>query len=314
METSSLLKYLEVKTSEKETEKIQKWLADDPDGSHAELYQEVRAIYEGITVFGEAPNAGKSSFNRRSPSIMKIAAAAIVVVAVALGSSLYSGYHSREKMSRLTETISTPAGQTVQLSLEDGTALWMNAATQIEKPAVFAPKHRTLALSNGEILLDVAKDESRPFHVKTPSADIQVFGTRFDVSVENGNTCLALIRGSVRISSDKGNSLMVKPYEKVYVDEDGYFVISKFTDANAIESWTGGIIDLVGVPFDELMKKFEKAFDTTILIKCKDMPEIKLARGKVRIIDGVEHALGVLKHGADFRYTIDYNNNVITIL
>ena len=311
METELIWKYLSLKASKVEQEKIQKWLADDPDGSHAELYYEIHKIYDGVTLFSENPQQYKSP--QSFFSFWRLAVAAAIAALVVVGSVEYSNYKIENRISARTETISVPAGKTLQLTLEDGSELWLNSGTQIERPVVFAKKNRIITLNNGEVLVDVAKDSRRPFVIKTPKADVRVLGTRFDVSLDNEEFQTTLLRGSVSILPNNGNEVLLKPYEKASLSSDGVLTVSRISNASAVESWTSGIIELVGVPFDELMRKFEKAFDVNIVIKLKELPKINLSKGRIRVIDGVDHALKVLSLGAEFHYEIDYSNNTITI-
>lgn len=312
METSLLLKYLSLKTSEKETKEVRDWLANDPDGTHAELYEEAHGIFEGLTLYGEKPvNVQKSE--KSHFTFLRYASLA-ASLALFIGLSVYFTRRATvERFSLISETINVPAGQTMQMSLEDGTEIWLNAATCMKKPSVFSRHNRTIILEKGELLLDVAKDQDRPFYVKTPKATIKVLGTRFDVSVERDVISASLLRGRIEVISDDGATLTLHPFERATISDKGEITLEKFEDYQTIENWTSGIIDLVGVPFNNLMNKFEKAFDVKIIVERENEPEIRLMRGKVRVIDGIEHALKSLSLGSDFEYTIDYSNNTILI-
>lgn len=311
METELIWKYLSLRANKGEQEKVQRWLADDPDGTHAELYFEIHKIFDGVTLFSDEPTQSKSM--QTTFPIWRFAIAAVVAVLLVISSVTYSRYRVENRMSTRIETICVPAGKTLQLTLEDGSEIWLNSGTQIERPVVFAKKNRTITLNNGEVLVDVAKDSRRPFVIKTSKADVKVLGTRFDVFLDNEEFHTTLLRGSVCILPKNGEEVLLKPFEKASLSPEGIVTVSRISNANAVESWTSGIIELVGVPFDELMKKFEKAFDINIVIKLKELPMIHLSKGRVRVIDGVDHALKVLSMGADFQYDIDYSNNTITI-
>jgi len=312
METSLLWKYLNLQTTEKETKAVQKWLSNDPDGSHAEILSDMHCIFDGVALHLDQDhvNATQSYPKRRSWSYVF---AAVTSIAVIVSVFFANAYYKIAEHSNRMEAISVPSGKTMQLTLEDGTVLWMNSGTRIERPTLFASKDRTIILREGEVMLDVAKDQSRPFHVLTPSSDIKVLGTKFDVSLDEGTCTTTLIRGSVQITSDAGESVTLHPYEVAVQNPDGILSVSSINNSDSVECWTQGVINLVGHSFEELMKMFEKSFDITIVVAREKMPQIKLARGKVRVIDGVEHALDVLSIGADFSYKVDYSNNLITI-
>lgn len=312
MDSSLLLRYLSLQTDRKETAQVERWLADDPDGSHAEMLNDLHNIFDGLSLhLDEEPAAVPEPHSRRTlwSHVAMAAAVAGIVVSISFASAWYS---VREK-GRQLETVSVPQGSTMQLTLEDGSVLWMNSGTLVERPRMFSGKDRTIYLREGEVMLDVSKDPGRPFHVVTPSSDIEVLGTRFDVCLEENTCTTTLLRGSIRITSDTGEVMTLKPYDVAVQAADGSLSLSSVRNSESVECWTQGVINLVGHPFDELMKMFEKSFDMTILVARDEIPEIRLVRGKVRIIDGVEHALDVLSVGADFKYEVDYTNNLITI-
>ena len=78
--------------------------------------------------------------------------------------------------------------------------------------------------------------------------------------------------------------------------------------------WTEGLVHLKRMPFDELMAKFERAFNVEIRIECERMPQINVMSGEVRISDGVDYALQILQQvSTGFSYTRDEKTNVIVI-
>ncbi|HXB07649.1 MAG TPA: FecR family protein, partial [Puia sp.] len=73
-------------------------------------------------------------------------------------------------------TLSTPRGGQYQLTLSDGSRVWLNAASSITYPAAFTGNQRTVTIS-GEAYLEVAPDKARPFRVMTGDQRIEVLGT-----------------------------------------------------------------------------------------------------------------------------------------
>ena len=63
----------------------------------------------------------------------------------------------------------------------------------------------------------------------------------------------------------------------------------------------------------ELMECFEKAFGVTIEIQCEEMPVIECTSGEVRISDGLDNAMKVLMHVADFDYMKDGRSGTVYI-
>lgn len=98
--------------------------------------------------------------------------------------------------------VAAPEGQRINLTLQDGTNVWLNSGAEIEYPSLFAGNSRQVRLS-GEALFDVSRDTRRPFVVETFACKVEVLGTRFNVNADERHDVFstALMRGSVRVSS-----------------------------------------------------------------------------------------------------------------
>ena len=81
--------------------------------------------------------------------------------------------------------IFAPQGSRVQFTLPDGSIGHLNGGSSLKYSVNFSDK-RNINLS-GEAYFEVTKDKKHPFTVKTKFADVQVFGTRFDVCAYEGD-------------------------------------------------------------------------------------------------------------------------------
>ncbi len=318
MNTSLLLKYLRCTASAEEERMVREWLADDPDGSHAKKYQDAHLIFEGMAVHGHdaeavRPAAARPSVFRR---MARYAAAAAVAAVMLAGTSVIVRNRTLDRIAEKTETVYVPAGRTMELTLEDGSRMWLNSGTRVEYPSVFGRKTRNVKVLDGEVLFDVARDEGKPFIVSTFASDIKVLGTKFDVLADekSGTFRTSLIRGSVSVSSrmDGGDNVILRPDQTVTM-ENGRLVVSRMLDPASVICWKDGLVNLTDLPFDKLMERFEKVYDVKIIIDRNEVPEIRYSRGKVRVSDGVDHALEMLSRASDFRWRHDRNSNIITI-
>lgn len=316
MNTSLLLKYLECHVSPEEERAVREWLANDPDGSHAKKYKDAHFIFEGMTIHADK----RLELSARRPSVLKriarYAAAAAVAAFVIAGTAVLVRNNTLDMVAEKIETVYVPAGKTMELTLEDGTRMWLNSGTKIEYPSIFGRKSRNVKLLSGEVLFDVTRDERRPFTVNTFASDIRVLGTKFDVLAdeENGSFQTALIRGSVKVISkfDENDSIVLKPDQSVSM-MDGHLVVTGIEDSSSVICWRDGLVNLTDLPFDQLMKRFEKVYNVKIVIERSEMPQIRYSRGKVRVSDGVDHALEMLSRASDFNWNHDRNSNIITI-
>ena len=89
-------------------------------------------------------------------------------------------------------------------------------------PAVFKKDKREI-LVEGEVFLEVEKDPSRPFIVKTNRFEVKVLGTQFNVCAykEDAFTSVVLVNGSVEVNSGKNNRSVLSPNQMIKVNDKG---------------------------------------------------------------------------------------------
>ncbi len=212
-----------------------------------------------------------------------------------------------------TNTISVPAGQRINMTLTDGTNVWLNARTSLTYPVKFSKKNRQVIL-DGEAYFEVAKDKTKPFIVQTNKYNVEVLGTKFDVNAysETGEFETTLMSGSVRVAStsDPAQKLTLKPNNKVYL-QDGELHVSVVDDFNPYR-WKEGLICFKNESFTSIMKDFEKYYGLTIQVRNKEVLKY-VYTGKFRQTDGIDYALRVLQKDIKFSYQRDDENQIIYI-
>ena len=121
------------------------------------------------------------------------------------------------------ETIANVEGTEVRpVVLEDGTHVYMRPGAVL-KYNVQSLKHRRLAYLSGDAYFDVARDEDKPFVVKTSSISVEVLGTAFSVSAGEETTQVLLERGSVRVLSPENVSMVtLVPNQKLPSESHRY--------------------------------------------------------------------------------------------
>ncbi|MBI2306275.1 MAG: FecR domain-containing protein [Rhodocyclales bacterium] len=99
----------------------------------------------------------------------------------------------------LAADVRTAAGQWETRTLSDGTRLALNGASAVNLR--YDENRRSVELVQGEILVDVARDATRPFLVETAHGSIRALGTRFVVKREDGATVLSMLESRVAVQS-----------------------------------------------------------------------------------------------------------------
>lgn len=134
--------------------------------------------------------------------------------------SLHEGYKVPSEGHTEMMQLATPQGGTYQLTLPDGSRIWLNAATVLRYPAHFTADNREVHLMEGEAYFEIAKrygangETLAPFKVVTASQTINVLGTIFNVSAygNKGEVLTTLVEGSVKIDGNNRQApVILKP-------------------------------------------------------------------------------------------------------
>lgn len=313
MNKETLYKFFEGKASFEEEVAVKQWMEESTENRQSFLKE--RKLFDAMLLLGNEKviKAGKKRYSINLSSLrtefIKIAA----VIAITLGGSYLYHQYSFEKELMATNTISVPAGQRINMTLTDGTNVWLNARTSLTYPVKFSKKNRQVIL-DGEAYFEVAKDKTKPFIVQTNKYNVEVLGTKFDVNAysETGEFETTLMSGSVRVAStsDPAQKLTLKPNNKVYL-QDGELHVSVVDDFNPYR-WKEGLICFKNESFTSIMKDFEKYYGLTIQVRNKEVLKY-VYTGKFRQTDGIDYALRVLQKDIKFNYQRDDENQIIYI-
>ncbi|MGN6418111.1 MAG: FecR family protein [Pseudobacter sp.] len=173
-------------------------------------------------------------------------------------------------------TMSTPKGRQYQLSLPDGTKVWLNAASSIRYPTVFTGEARNVEIT-GEAYFEVAKRSSQPFRVTVDKKmKIDVLGTSFNVNAYSNEAKMSttLIDGAVRVTgSQAGDSKVLKPAQQA-VFTGAALAVTSDVDTDKVMAWKNGIFNFEGASLEDVMKQIERWYDIDVVYE-KGIPDIK---------------------------------------
>lgn len=161
--------------------------------------------------------------------------------------------------------IIVPKGQYTRLQLADGSELHINSGSKVIYPSTFNGNRREIFV-DGEIYIDVKRNEKQPFYVKTEDFEIRVLGTAFNVYAYSQNSLaeVTLLKGRVQIKDKKGGNLELDPDQQAQI-KDQRLSGKRTVDASSYISWTQGLLQLKGEPLGNLMQKLEHYYGVTII-------------------------------------------------
>jgi len=208
------------------------------------------------------------------------------------------------------EQITTPSGQRAQVTLHDGTVVWLNAHSTLRYPNHFNGHSRKVEL-DGEAFFEVTHNAAKPFIVSTEKASIKVYGTKFNVFAYKGSPefSTSLVEGAVSVYTKEG-TLQLQPHEIASI-VNKRLVKSQYTNSDFL-LWKEGIYAFDDVPFNEIVKKLELYYDIQIEQNNNHLANFRFS-GKFRQRDGVVSVLKTMQRVERFSFIKDDDLNKITI-
>lgn len=136
--------------------------------------------------------------------------------------------------------VQTPKGGQINITLPDGTKVWLNADSRITFLSNLGVQHREVTVT-GEVYFEVAKLAGKRFTVKSASGEIEVLGTKFNVRnyPEDEGMETALVEGSLAMKTIT-DRVVLKP-NQVGVASAQRISISQHERIMDIIAWKNGL-------------------------------------------------------------------------
>ena len=154
-------------------------------------------------------------------------------------------------------TLMTARGHQYQLTLADGTKVWLNASSSIRFPVNFAGQKQRKVILEGEAYFEVVKNPEVPFVVVTDKQEIKVLGTHFNVkSDQNASSSVTtLLEGSVMVN----NSVKLVPGEQLVASRSG--LSKRRVNVEDVIAWKNGFFNFEGKQIPEIMDELARWYD-----------------------------------------------------
>lgn len=216
--------------------------------------------------------------------------------------------HKKEEVVNDINQIVVPKGRKADIIFSDGTKMYVNAGTRVFYPAVFKKDKREI-LVEGEVFLEVEKDSSRPFIVKTNRFEVKVLGTQFNVCAykEDAFTSVVLVNGSVEVNSGKNNRSVLSPNQMIKVNDKGTDI--KEVDVFEYICWKDNMMMLNGRKVGETLDRLSRYYGRNIWYN-EEIGNIPIS-GKLDLRENMEDVINIICQSMFLQYKTDANNNII---
>lgn len=310
MNQEVLYRYFKGSATIDEEKHILDWV--DASAENRKAFQKERMLYD-IALFSDEKLQRKGNRKTRILPMLKWSAriAAVAVVAVCFGFLMKE--YQYNKMA-LMQTITVPGGQRAQITLADGTRVWLNSKSTLRYASNFGRTERDVVL-DGEAYFEVAKNRKIPFYVNTERNKVRVVGTSFNICAYNGTNDFeaTLVEGIVDVyAADNEKPLARLAKNEFFADYNGKHKKTVLPSYEYLR-WKDGLYCFDDSEFKYILHRLKLYYNVKITVA--NNPKLLSYRctGKFKEQDGIEHILKVIQKDHPFKYRINAEKDSIFI-
>jgi ferric-dicitrate binding protein FerR (iron transport regulator) len=179
----------------------------------------------------------------------------------------YSSNNTADR-KEIYNTLIVPRSGEYRVVLSDGTMVWLNAASSLKYPTKFGSSQRKVILS-GEGYFEVTKDAKRPFIVKTENTQVEVLGTKFNVSAytEDSKNKISLAEGKVvvqQLKEGENERVVLTPGYGAVVEKDKSGIQTTHVNIEAELAWKDAMFIFEDEALGSIMKKLSRWYDVNV--------------------------------------------------
>ena len=263
MNQDLLYKYFKGNATIEEEKQILDWV--DASDENRKTFQKERMLYD-IALFSNEKQSIHANNKARIIPMLKWTTRIAAMIAIVWGCGFLFKDYQYSRLAQL-QTVTVPAGQRAQITLADGTKVWLNSQSTLTYASNFGRQERNVSL-DGEAYFQVAKDSLKPFLVHVDKYCIRVLGTSFNVSAYSGDKTwyTTLVEGAIAVGGI-GNEIRMSPCEQLCIDTDSGQCELREVNPELYTSWVGGKFYFKAYTFEELVRRLQRWYDFDVLYR-----------------------------------------------
>lgn len=202
--------------------------------------------------------------------------AAILIPIMFLSALFYFFIQSSQSETSSWSEINVPEGARVEFILPDSTSGWLNSRARLKYPTKFT-RHRKVELV-GEAFFNVRHKKHSDFTVGVKDMDIQVLGTKFNVSAypEEAVTEVVLKEGKVEIKGTKKVfKQILQSGEKITYNHERNTLKIRKVEPDLYSAWIDGYLVIDNETLGQAAKKFERWYNVEITIQDDELKNFR---------------------------------------
>lgn len=217
-----------------------------------------------------------------------------------------------EKIKKETvyHTLRVPAGADYQVTLADGTKVWLNCESTLRYPVEFGDEKREVYL-DGEGYFEVNKATEWPFIVNTEQMQVKVTGTKFNVKSYSTELIVhtTLVEGSVWAYTDQ-TQVQLTPFEQFRYDKETGKTSVQKVDTELYTGWIEGMFVFRNQRLEDVMNDLARWYNMTIFYSTAETKEIRISTNLNRY-KNIDDLLEIINESG--KVVVARKDNTITI-
>lgn len=175
-------------------------------------------------------------------------------------------YMSQDETSPAQLVVAVERGQKANITLPDGSKVWLNSQSSLTYSTNFNVKKRELKL-DGEAYFEVIHNPNKPFIVQSHDISVKALGTAFGVKAYNEDKLISsiLMKGKVLVTTPDGEAIL-KPNERIIYDKTKHKK-AQSTVANATDftGWIHNELRFEDESLSDIAKTIQRIYNVEVV-------------------------------------------------
>lgn len=320
-----LISYLNGSLDKKDNEKVEQWYSGSEENRKLleQLYytmfvSETSARLKSINVDKKLSEL-KAIINKKEEPAKKkkhsmlFYISRVGVAAAFIGILLFGGltFYKISVSNTNSFYVVTGLGERAQVTLPDGTKVWVGACSKIEYRSPIFADERVVDME-GEVYFEVAPDKKKPFIINSDRQIAKVLGTKFNIRANKDERYIitTLLEGSIAVSSfaSEEKSVIMKPSEQLVFDTStGHQDLQVCEVAEEYISWVKGVLHFDNSTLTQIATELERYYNVKITIEDDKLKEERFT-ANFDTKENIYQILSILKMTNKFDYKTNSRN------
>ena len=200
-------------------------------------------------------------------------------------------------------TLSVPRGGEYNLTLADGTQVWLNSESELRFPTRFSANNRTV-YCKGEVYFDVTRNPESPFIVKLDKGEVTVLGTEFCTSDYKSSVVeVTLVTGKVQFKAENGDSVSLTPSQHLVYNTTNDSISVTTVDTRVYTAWKDNLFCFEDETLENIMHTLSRWYDVDIYFESEDLKKRHFS-GTMEKYSEIKSFLELFETGTGIKFDI----------